>query len=733
MKTQRIIAVIMILGSSLLVAWTSGDITFPAILCMLGMVGLQGRFTWGIRPERRFITPLLLLLLAVLFSVHCEFADPPGDQVAAFAWQTIARYFFSCMILILFLRLRERPQFPDGAPRGWEGTLVPLSPSLGLFHLASALACGQVLLLDDRYIAFRLVELASVTLVVLYGSCAVLNPCPAPGPARHERRRRFSLQTCCLVLLIAALNLGWVGGSVLYSRVESLNLLPTWLWRANVPLDRSAAGVSQVGFSSSGELSSILAIMEDTNSEPVLRIASTASPGYLRAMAFITYRPSEWFEGANASPIFPEQSRLIGRMNLFRLSDREANREMTVRHESTVIDAMFTPLGACSVEAPFDQLTRDDDDDSIRTDKTRANLAYDIGYTTSLSIHPPAADKIRRMLSTESLDPRIRVRANRICRNCKTTAEKIEAVTQYFHTNYTYSLGLAIPPDQDPLTYFLEEASTGYCEYFASGAAILLRVAGVPTRYVTGFLVTERSEDGKSWVARNMDAHAWVEAWDQENNTWVIVEATSQEDLVEDSLGDSLLTENSRARVLLAQLIQAVYDYGLLGVLGWFFEVYSLHTAVVVSLAFLGAAISLALWRRYRRTHGPSASQTAQSPELLALHKILAAMDRKVRSTGVRRKPHETLHAFADRIRHASLVARDEPAREKDGVQSTEAGLHTSDFAPQTSHSPLCTAADWYLAYAGLRYGKGISPDRIAELHRLAQKLRGTSSHGRPT
>ena len=201
------------------------------------------------------------------------------------------------------------------ASRGREGALTPLSPSLGLFHLASALACGQVLLLDDRYIAFRLVELSSVVLVVLYASCAVRESLPGVQSARKERRRCLSLQASCLALLIVAMNLGWVGGSVLYSRVESLNLLPTWLWRANVPLDKSAAGVSQVGFSSSGKLSGVLAIMEDTNAEPVLRITSTASPGYLRAMAFITYRPSEWHEGSNPSDIFPEQSRLIGRMN----------------------------------------------------------------------------------------------------------------------------------------------------------------------------------------------------------------------------------------------------------------------------------------------------------------------------------------------------------------------------------------------------------------------------------
>lgn len=700
MKSQRIIAGAMILGGSFLVAVTSGDIAFPAILCVLGMVGLEGRFTVGIRPEKRFITALLLLVLAVLFAIHCRLAHPPMDKVAAFAWQTIARYFLSCMILILFLRSRRDLESSGTATRGSQRASSPLPPSLALYHMAAVLACGQVLLLDDRYILFRLLELVGIVMVVLYAWSPTWSPCPAQNPACKGPRKLLRYHASYAVLVIAAINLGWVGGSLLYSRVESLNLLPTWLWRANVPLDTSAAGVSQVGFSSSGKLSGVLAIMEDTNSEVVLRVTSAASPGYLRAMAFITYRPSEWKDGSNHSYVYPEESRLIGRMNLFRLNDRETNREMTVRHESTVIDALFMPLGACTVEAPFTDLVRDDDDGTLKARETRANLTYHIDYATSLSMDPPSADKIRRMTNLQYVDSRFRPLANRIFRNCKTTDEKIEAVTQYFHTNYTYSLGLAVPPDQDPVTYFLLEASTGYCEYFATGAALLLRFADVPTRYVTGFLVTERDEDGKSWIARNMDAHAWVEAWDRERNAWVIVEATSQDDLANNSLDESWLENRGGHSVLLARLIQAVYDYGLLGVVGWFFKVYSLRMAVAMSLAFLGAAVGLALMRHRRKSRRQAILRATLTPELLALHKMLATMDRKAKSAGARRGPHETLHAFAERVRLAS--------QEGDGG--------TGDHL-----------ADWYLAYAGLRYCGAISPERIAELQRAIQKSGETS------
>ena len=50
----------------------------------------------------------------------------------------------------------------------------------------------------------------------------------------------------------------------------------------------------------------------------------------------------------------------------------------------------------------------------------------------------------------------------------------------------------------------------GYCQFYASTMAILLRKAGIPTRLAQGFLPGERSADGRE-IVRNSGAHAWVE------------------------------------------------------------------------------------------------------------------------------------------------------------------------------------------------------------------------------
>jgi len=52
----------------------------------------------------------------------------------------------------------------------------------------------------------------------------------------------------------------------------------------------------------------------------------------------------------------------------------------------------------------------------------------------------------------------------------------------------------------------------GYCQYYASTMAILLREAGIPTRLVQGYLPGDRDADGHE-VIRNSGAHAWVQVY----------------------------------------------------------------------------------------------------------------------------------------------------------------------------------------------------------------------------
>ncbi len=64
-----------------------------------------------------------------------------------------------------------------------------------------------------------------------------------------------------------------------------------------------------------------------------------------------------------------------------------------------------------------------------------------------------------------------------------------------------------------PVVDFLLNHKPGHCEYFASGMAILLRLKGIPSRLVAGFLGGIWNPVGNYYIVKNSDAHTWVEAW----------------------------------------------------------------------------------------------------------------------------------------------------------------------------------------------------------------------------
>ena len=709
MKIQKAIAVTMILTSSVLTALASRDVAYPAILCILGLLGLRRRFTWNIRPDRRVIKSFLLLFLAAMFALQFRYAGFAGriayDQAAAVAWQTIARYFLASMILILFL----------GSPQ-------QLPSSLGLFHIAVTISAGQVLLLDDLYLAFRLSELLSVILLVLYAVAAresnqtlisahAVSKIPKSptrpnrfGVAPWRRSERFSRGLVFGLILLITANTGWITGTLLYGHVEVVNYLPVWFWGTRGDTGSSSDAASLVGFSTSGKLSSILMIKGDLDPSPVLNIRSDTRPGYLRACAFEGYRQSEWSDLATKQEVFPEQNRpfgmyFAGQRNTFRLneSDPSTNKNMTIQHVSRFADALFTPLGTSILQAPLRLVLRDNND-IVYSHRLRLGLNYRVYYRDQAHRRPPSSIQYRRMLDVPTkLDQRVHRLAGEIFTGCTTTDEKIDAVIRHFHTRYAYSLSLDIPPYcEDKVSYFLLNATSGYCEYFASGAGILLRLAGVPTRYVTGFLVTEHDDENDLWVARNMDAHAWVEAWDQERNQWSIVEATVGEDAI-GMASDEQAERNGRgAGAILRQLLQAIYEYGLLGVAGWMFESYGILAGALFLTGLLAAVLAWALSRFYSKKKAFKAIQSKSvcNPVHTLLHKILLRMDRKVEAAGSRREPNETLHAFSRRLRK----------------KAQDNGLWAK-------------ISDWYREYALLRYCKTIHTEHVQQLQQRAQGL----------
>jgi len=97
----------------------------------------------------------------------------------------------------------------------------------------------------------------------------------------------------------------------------------------------------------------------------------------------------------------------------------------------------------------------------------------------------------------------------------------------------TYREGSMLP-GRTPLEDFLLHSKSGHCEYFAAATTLLLRAAGIPARYATGFSVQEYSKLEEAYIVRARHAHAWARAyidgrWIEVDNTpptWALEEAS---------------------------------------------------------------------------------------------------------------------------------------------------------------------------------------------------------------
>ena len=111
-----------------------------------------------------------------------------------------------------------------------------------------------------------------------------------------------------------------------------------------------------------------------------------------------------------------------------------------------------------------------------------------------------------------------------IVTNAQTKYDQALTLMNYLKKYYRYTLAPDEPPEnQDFVTYFLYIEKEGYCTYFASALTVMCRIAGLPARYVEGFLA-QPSSDGFAYVT-GLEAHAWTEVY-FEGFGWVPFDAT---------------------------------------------------------------------------------------------------------------------------------------------------------------------------------------------------------------
>ena len=183
------------------------------------------------------------------------------------------------------------------------------------------------------------------------------------------------------------------------------------------------------------------------------------------------------------------------------------------------------------------------DDRSYSTSLRAVNRTQAAGtYTVSSLVSKATKDQLRKATTVypayiktkylqlpSSLPQRVRDKAHQIADTKVTPYDKAEAIETYLRTTYKYSTVVKnVPAGRDPVDYFLFDLKEDFCEYFASSMAVLLREAGVPARVVEGFTSGIFDPALGKFVVKELNAHAWVEAYFPQFG-WIEFEPTPSE------------------------------------------------------------------------------------------------------------------------------------------------------------------------------------------------------------
>ncbi len=233
--------------------------------------------------------------------------------------------------------------------------------------------------------------------------------------------------------------------------------------------------------------------------------------------------------------------------------------------------------------------------------------------------------------------------------NPRRPREAQAAVARFFDRGFRYSLYQeAGKVGARPLRDFLLSTRSGHCEYFATATVLLLRAAGIPARYVTGYAVQERGRLDGSFVVRQRHGHAWALVY--ADGAWADLDTTPSTWAGEEARGASFFEP---ARDLLSWALfrfsrwrwREPVSGGGQGRQRWLFG------AVLLGLAWkLWSELRPAGKLTRKARSAPRPAPPGQDSELYRLERTLAAAD-------LGRRSSEPLSDWLDRL--AAPVGRE--------------------------------------------------------------------------
>jgi transglutaminase-like putative cysteine protease len=287
-----------------------------------------------------------------------------------------------------------------------------------------------------------------------------------------------------------------------------------------------------------------------------------------------------------------------------------------------------------------------------------------------------------------SFTDRVATLARQITDGQHTPVAKVQSVVKWLQRTHGYTTNLKRDERiADPLEDFLFEQKAGHCEYFASAAAMLLRMSGVPTRYVNGFLGGEWNDLRKGVTVRENRAHSWIEAYLGQEG-WVRVDATPSTaratrmgtfrqflDAAELFWGRWVVEYSASQQLLLAQRLSRGLGLSGRGYISGrdrtrLTRKQALAGTTLIMFVILAVSQRKRLWPWRSRNQGADPGAREKQP----IFRLYQATLRRLADAGMPRRPSETPHEYLTRLEDARPLGWDTLARLTDLYTSARYG-----------------------------------------------------------
>ena len=286
-------------------------------------------------------------------------------------------------------------------------------------------------------------------------------------------------------------------------------------------------------------------------SHPVLRVTSPEER-YWRAVVYDRYTGHGWTIGQPTTSTRVEPgTRIVAHEDEQREELSQIVEVLQPRGDFLVGSSAFVEVDLpVSVEAYVRPLRQQEGNEGQPLDVValRASLSAGKRYVVVSSVSRASADMLRqagrsyprdvanRFARLPEIPRRVRDLSLQLTQPYDNPYDKARAVERYLRS-LAYSLDVAPPPpERDGVDYFLFDAKEGYCDYFASAMAVMLRSIGIPARVVSGYATGSREGGEHQFVVRDNNAHSWVEVYFPRYG-WIEFDPTPSQPLIEHPVG----------------------------------------------------------------------------------------------------------------------------------------------------------------------------------------------------